>query len=405
MSTALDLDYVLPLRWDDDQGLGELTGYLARLSRHARVIVVDGSRDDLFARHAARWRGLVRHARPAAGLRYANGKVAGVTTGLLLATGDRVVIADDDVRYDLPALTAVHDLLARADLVRPQNYFDPLPWHARWDTARTLLNRAFGADYPGTFGVRRGFFVRMGGYDGDVLFENLELIRTVRAHGGRELHAPGLYVRRLPCNARRFWSQRVRQAYDDLAQPVRMAAFLPMLPALAALAVRRPRGLPAPAGPTVPAALTVLTVLAVGLAEAGRRRAGGRRVFPASAALPAPVWVLERAACSWLALGAALTGGVPYAGGRIRRSAHSVRALRRRVRLARGTEPAGLVRAVAERLDRGQAAPAQSDGRPAGVDGLAVLGEQLEVAPDEQGTVGAGGHRDRVSHARHLPQG
>ncbi|MEO3800385.1 glycosyltransferase family 2 protein [Nonomuraea sp. B1E8] len=435
LDTTLDLDYVLPLRWDDDQGLGELTGYLSRLSRHARVIVVDGSRDDLFARHAARWRGLVRHARPAAGLRFTNGKVAGVTTGLLLATGDRVVIADDDVRYDLPALIKVHDLLARADLVRPQNYFDPLPWHARWDTARTLLNRAFGADYPGTFGVRRGFFVRMGGYDGDVLFENLELIRTVRAHGGHELHAPGLYVRRLPCDARRFWSQRVRQAYDDLAQPARMAAFLPMVPALAALAVRRPRGLPALTGLTVPAVLpalpalpalpvlpvlsvlsvlsvlpvlpvlAALAVLSMGLAEAGRRRAGGRQVFPASAALPAPVWVLERAVCSWLALGAALTGGVPYAGGRIRRSAHSVRALRRRVRLARGTEAAGLVRAVAERLDRGQAATAQSDGRPAGVDGLAVLGEQLEVAPDEQGTVGARGHGDRVSHARHLPQG
>nr|WP_281284127.1 glycosyltransferase family 2 protein [Nonomuraea deserti] len=406
MSTALDLDYVLPLRWNDDQGLGELTGYLAWLSRHARVIVVDGSRDDLFARHAARWRGIAHHERPAAGLRFANGKVAGVTTGLLLAAGDRVVIADDDVRYDLPALTGVHDLLARADLVRPQNYFDPLPWHARWDTARTLLNRAFGADYPGTFGVRRGFFLRMGGYDGDVLFENLELIRTVRAHGGRELHAPGLYVRRLPCDARRFWSQRVRQAYDDLAQPARMAAFLSVLPALAALAVRRPRGLlgrlPACAGPAGPA---VLAVLAVGLAEAGRRRSGGRRVFPAPAALPAPLWVLERAVCSWLALGAALTGGVPYSGGRIRRAAHSVRALRRRVRLARGTEAAGLVRAVAERLDRGQAAAAQSDGRPAGVDGLAVLGDQLEVAPDEQGTVGAGGHGDRVSHARHLPQG
>ena len=40
----------------------------------------------------------------------------------------------------------------RHDLVRPQNYFEPLPWHARWDTARTLLNRGLGRDYPGTLG-------------------------------------------------------------------------------------------------------------------------------------------------------------------------------------------------------------------------------------------------------------
>ncbi|SDL38748.1 hypothetical protein SAMN05421874_120135 [Nonomuraea maritima] len=360
----LDLDYVLPLRWTDDRGLDELTAYLNWLSRHARVIVVDGSPAELFVRHARRWWGVVRHVRPGDELRCANGKVAGVTTGLRLATGDRVVIADDDVRYDAAGLAAVHALLGAHELVRPQNYFAPLPWHARWDTARTLLNRGLGGDYPGTFGVRRGFFLRIGGYDGDVLFENLELIRTVRVHGGREARPLGLYVRRLPCDTRRFWSQRVRQAYDDLAQPARMAVFLAVLPALSF--VRRPR--------TVLAA----SVAAVALAETGRRRAGGRRVFPASAALLAPVWLLERAACSWLALGAALAGGVPYAGGRIRLAAHSVRSLRRRVGPAGGAESGGLVRTIAERLDRRQTAPAQRDRRPAGVDQLAVLGAQLE---------------------------
>ncbi|GGO80298.1 glycosyltransferase [Nonomuraea cavernae] len=321
----MDLDYVLPLRWDDDSGLDELTVYLRGLARHVRVVVVDGSPAGLFERHARHWRGLALHVPPDAGLRFANGKVAGVTTGLRLARADRVVIADDDVRYDVAGLRRMHALLAGADLVRPQNYFDPAPWHARWDTARTLLNRGLGADYPGTFGLRREFFLRMGGYDGDVLFENLELIRTVRAHDGIEVHDPGLYVRRLPCDARRFWSQRVRQAYDDLAQPMRMGLFLAVLPAVTAgLARGRWRALLAGAG------------LAVGLAEAGRRRAGGRRVFPGSASLFAPVWVLERATCSWLAVGAALTGGVRYAGRRLGTAAHSPRRLRERRRQAGG---------------------------------------------------------------------
>lgn len=318
---VLDLDYVLPLRWEDDGdgdgGVEELTAYLRRLARQvSRVVVVDGSPAELFERHAARWRGLVAHVRPAA-LGFANGKVNGVTTGLRLARADHVVIADDDVRYDRPALAEMRALLDGAHLVRPQNYFEPLPWHARWDTARTLLNRSLGSDYPGTFGVWRGFFLRMGGYDGDVLFENLELIRTVRAHGGTECRPAGLYVRRLPPEAGRFWSQRVRQAYDDLAQPVRMALFLAVLPASAAALARRRFG-PLAAG----AGLTVA------LAEAGRRRAEGRRVFPWTACLFAPVWVLERAVCSWLALVAALRGGVPYAGRRLRRAAHSSRWLR-----------------------------------------------------------------------------
>jgi hypothetical protein len=167
--------------------------------------------------------------------------------------------------------------------------------------------------------VRRSTFLRMGGYDGDVLFENLELIRTVRAHDGREARPRDLYVRRLPPDSRRFWGQRVRQAYDDLAQPARMAFFLAVLPSLAAGLLRRRHGM-----------IAAGAGLAVGVAEAGRRRAGGHRVFPFSASLFAPVWILERAACSWLALEARFVrGGVPYAGRRIRTAAHSPRLLRR----------------------------------------------------------------------------
>ncbi|MGI9121136.1 MAG: hypothetical protein ACR2G7_13625 [Acidimicrobiales bacterium] len=121
-------------------------------------------------------------------------------------------------------------LLVHADLVCPQNHFDPLPWHARWDSARTLLNRAAGIDMPGTLGVRRSVVLRAGVYDGDSLFENLELIRTMQAVGGPAVSAPDLFVRRLPPTAEHFWSQRVRQAYDDLALPPRLAAELALLP-------------------------------------------------------------------------------------------------------------------------------------------------------------------------------
>ena len=96
-----------------------------------------------------------------------------------------MVIADDDVRYDEVALERTVAALDEVELVRPQNYFAPLTWHARWDTARTLLNRvAGGVDFPGTLAVRRSALRGTDGYDGDVLFENLELIRTIEAAGG-----------------------------------------------------------------------------------------------------------------------------------------------------------------------------------------------------------------------------
>jgi hypothetical protein len=304
------MTYVLPLRWHTDTGLAELTEYLRWLGDRVEVLVVDGSPPDVFARHAEAWRGLVRHLPPDPSERGLNGKVLGVHTGVRAAGNEHVVIADDDVRYDEAALTAVHRLLDLADLVRPQNYFDPLPWHAWWDTGRTLLNRALGADYPGTLAVRRGTFLAMGGYDPDVLFENLELIRTVRAHRGTEATPAWLYVRRLPPDAAHFRGQRVRQAYDDLAQPARLLTALAVLPA-AAVASRRPR------------VLLGAVAGVVALAETGRRRAGGSRVFPPATALAAPLWLLERGVCSWLAVAQRLLlGGVRYGDTRIRRAAN-----------------------------------------------------------------------------------
>ena len=103
------------------------------------------------------------------------------------------------------------------------------------------------------------------GYDGGVLFENLELIRTIKAASGCERVLLDLHVRRRPPDARHFWSQRTRQASDSIAQPTRMAAELGIRAADRRSAARGP--IPgrviAAAGPPLVAA------------EFGRRRASG----------------------------------------------------------------------------------------------------------------------------------
>jgi hypothetical protein len=319
------LTYVLPLRRWHTPADPELGRYLAWLATQVgvEVIVVDGSAPELFAVHARAWSSAVQHVPVDADLTGRYGKVNGVLTGLRAAGNERVVVADDDVRWDRQGLERMAVLLGHADLVCPQNYFHPLPWHARWDSARSLLNRAVGIDMPGTLGVRRSVVQRAGGYDGDVLFENLELIRTVQAVGGWAVSAPDLYVRRLPPTAGQFWSQRVRQAYDDFAVPPRLAAELALLPTAVTLVCQgRTRGL----------ALGALTATVA--AEAGRRRAGGAAVFPPSCSLFAPLWLAERAVCVWAAVWLRLArGGVRYAGTVLEKSANSPRRLRQRVPL------------------------------------------------------------------------
>ncbi len=313
--------YILPIAAGTSQAR-RLSGYLSRLARTVEeVIVVDGSPPEVFAQHAGLWASKIRHVAPA--VRTLNGKVGGVMTGVHLARHERIVIADDDVRYRRRELTRMLALLTHRAVVRPQNYFHPLPWHARWDTARSLINRLGRGDWPGTLGVRRSQLLKAGGYAGDVLFENLELVRTVKAAGGSEAVPLDLFVARRPPEARHFISQRVRQAYDAWARPWRLAAQLAILPACLV------GGIPAVAG---------LGAAAIGAAEAGRRRAGGRDCYPATSALWAPLWMAERSVTAWMVRSDRLVrGGVRYRGGRLKHAATPNRKLRRRIAGLRGT--------------------------------------------------------------------
>ncbi len=332
-----EFSYVLPVRLSaGDRDLAiDLGAYLDRLAEWCEdIIVVDGSPGEIRAANAQLWRGSARLEEPDPARSSLNGKVAGVLTGIDLARHERIVIADDDVRYDPASLMRTVALLAGHDLVRPQNYFSPVSWHASWDTARSLLNRAtVGADFPGTLAVRRSTLHAAGGYDGDVLFENLELIRTIRAHGGSEISPPDLYVSRVPPDVRHFFGQRVRQAYDDFAMPGRMAIWLAILPTLIGLTPRYG------ARPWVGA-----SAVAMALAERGRRLAGGARFFGPAATALAPVWLLERSCCAWIAVLQRLRqGGTPYSNGRIRVAAHSERTLRERAVRERPAADASLV--------------------------------------------------------------
>jgi hypothetical protein len=314
--------YILPIKTDRLDGLGELSSYLGWLtSTVAEVIVVDGSASPIFEAHARAWRDLgLRQLHPDPRHASTNGKVAGVLTGLYAASCQHLVIGDDDVRYGYEELSAVLGRLAEADVVRPQNYFSPLSWHTRLDTARSLLNRAFDGDWPGTLAVNRSVLLSTGGYDGDVMFENLELVRTVIAAGGREELARDVLVRRLPPRTSQFAGQRVRQAYDEFARPMRLLLQLCLLPAILLLS-RRPR------------LLMLAAVASVACAEFGRRRDGGARVFAWTSSLLAPVWLTERAVCCWLAVLARWRrGGIRYHGHILHRAATPQALLNQRYR-------------------------------------------------------------------------
>jgi hypothetical protein len=323
--TGHDAEYILPLLRRDRGGERALVRYLKWVHARMDVTVVDGSEADLFAALHDLLPPGVQHFPPRH--RGLNGKACGVMTGIEVARHERLVLADDDVRYTDRSLTDLLDRLDGADLIRPQNVYTAYPWHAQYDTARMLIGRAFGGDFGGTLAVRRSVILAAGGYNTNVLFENLELERTIRCAGGRVQVARDLYVPRTPPTMGHFRSQRVRQAYDSFAQPARMITELALLPAL--LIGARTGGWCAVAG----GAGAVMA-----LAVAGRRVGRGSGLIPARTILWAPAWAVERAVTVWIAVLMRARGGVRYAGSRIFAAATPLSTLQRTTPRLRGEQ-------------------------------------------------------------------
>ena len=234
--------YLLPFRRAAFQAAEarDLARYFTTLRQAGcEVLLIDGSPADVFAQHKEALGPLCRHEPVDRRYRYLNDKVNGVHTGVAFASFDKIVLADDDIRYTGEQIMECLHLLGTYEVVRPQNFLWPLPWWAKMEAGRMLINRATlrAADYPGTCAFRRAALLACGHYDGDVLFDNEELIRHFAEHGCRIAYANDLFVRKRPPSLRKWIEQRPRQAYEDFGMRFKTALFtsLPLLCLLAAM--------------------------------------------------------------------------------------------------------------------------------------------------------------------------
>lgn len=271
------------------------------------VLVVDGSPHEVFAAHGKSWHDECVHVPVDPQYKYLNGKVNGIHTGVNLAAHERIILADDDIRYTPDDVRRMAGLLDSFEMVRPQNYLSPLPAWARTEAARMLINRVWIAegDYPGTLGVHCGAMLRLGHYDGDVLFDNEEIVRHFRARGASVAYARDFFILKRPSSFRKWVEQRPRQAYEDFVMRAKTAFFALFLPALALLWA-------AAGWRWALGAAALVACEAVVLAAHGRG-AEARRFFPPWLCLYAPLWVAERSLSTyWAFYWRIAHGGYPF---------------------------------------------------------------------------------------------
>ncbi|MBA2502505.1 MAG: glycosyltransferase family 2 protein [Pyrinomonadaceae bacterium] len=302
--------YLLPirrLRFNEAEA-ADFAGYFKSLAAAGcEILVVDGSPAEVFDKHATAWAALCRHTKVDPQYAYLNGKVNGIHTGVALASHESVVQADDDIRYTDDDINRMCALLESYEMVRPQNFLRPLPLWARMEAARMLINRAVlrAGDYPGTCGFRRETFRRVGHYDGDVLFDNEEIVRHFRLHGASVCYANDFFILKRPPTLTKWWEQRPRQAYEDFVMRLKTLFFLSLIPLALALLF----------GFGWKAFTIYIMLISCGsalLAMRGRR-GGAHKLFPPFVPLYAPLWFFERSLSSYWALyWRVVRGGYPF---------------------------------------------------------------------------------------------
>ena len=303
--------YLLPIRrtvFSREEAEKFATYFQLLTAASCEVIVIDGSPPAVFDAYGLIWGSNWRHRQVNRRFTYLNDKVNAIHTGIALAANEKIILADDDVRYGAEQIELICERLEKFDVVRPQNFILPLPWWSRVEAARMLINRATlrTADYPGTCAFRRSAALRAGEYDGDVLFDNEEMIRHFAQRGLKIDHETDLFVRKNPPSFRKWLEQRPRQAYEDFGLRGKTFFFASLLPLAVFLAL---------AGQS--RVLTFLASwLAVGsilVAAVGRARGKAVQVFPQSTCWFAPVWILERMASTYIAFCWYLVrGGYPF---------------------------------------------------------------------------------------------
>jgi hypothetical protein len=176
------------------------------------------------------------------------------------------------------------------------------------ESARMLINRATLkiGDYPGTCAFRRSTMLRLGHYDGDVLFDNEEIVRHFARFGATINYAVDFFVQKRPPTLRKWKEQRPRQAYEDFGLRAKTALFLALPFILITSAIIA--GL---AGFILCAVL--LSIFATALACAGGARGEAGEYIPGWICLYAPLWIFERSFSTYWAVYWHLRhGGYPF---------------------------------------------------------------------------------------------
>jgi hypothetical protein len=277
----------------DADDLRDFAAYLSSLrTADCEVVILDASpRAQLEVNcRVLRWVG--RYIALGKDYRGIGGEVDLIRAAAAFATCEKLIVAGEDVRYEVDAIEQMCRLLDLHEVVEPQDYVEPTHWWGSVEGARILLHRGVEPrpDLAATFGLRRSAMATL---RLDTALPDENQSRRLTAAGADVFAAPTIFVRREPHLLRDWLAERPRAAARDFDVPMKTMFFISLIPFLGLLALLGGARLAAGYAGVVAFASVALAL---------RGRIGAASVFPLRTLLFAPLWVLERSVSVYWAL-------------------------------------------------------------------------------------------------------
>lgn len=318
----MNLSIIIPVKLEYGRDVVEFVKYIHLLSDQMahyeyEIIISNESNNEVFeyVNNEMKNHSKVKHILPNPTYRTgANDKLNGIYAALDYCTYEKILLVDDHYRVSKSTIEKLIPLYETYDCFKMMPKFDKFPLSALLDLCGMYIINLLDSkkQYCGHLCFKKTHIMKFGFPNRDSLFDEL----AIEMHLKENKCCTG-YIKNVSLEAvqnisiKKFWEQRVRYAYENMALPIRFTMFLSILPILILLlAINQLLAL---------CFVIFLTTAVILLAYIGQIIYGKKNV-PRFSFLLSPMWFWFYPFTSWIAIVKYFSGGVMFGGRKIKKA-------------------------------------------------------------------------------------
>ncbi len=282
-----------------------------------QIVIADESGADVYNylhSHLCNYGNVVHFQPPEKDHTGANDKSNGVFSACAHVKHDNILLVDDHYRVSRENLEGVMPYFEQYDTFKVMPLFDHISLMTAVDLCGMFIINMLDKrkQYCGHLAMKKHLIDQYGFPDRDALYDEYEFEEHFRSQGCSTGFPPNVFLdatNRISKN--RFFEQRVRYAYENLAFPLRFALFLSVIPILVVLFLIKPdHSL---------LLYLLINVFLIAVSFVGQHKYY-RHKRPSTISWATPLWFLHYPVTTWVAVFMYFRGGVMFGGNRIRKA-------------------------------------------------------------------------------------